>query len=47
MREIIYQEHKCTDRGILPDDGKYDVIKTYVAYLLFVFLIYFKAQKNK
>lgn len=27
--EIIFLGHKCTDRGILPDDSKYSVIKNY------------------
>jgi len=29
MREVFFFGHKCTDRGILPDDKKYDVIKHY------------------
>lgn len=27
--EVIFLGHKCTDEGILPDDGKYEVIKKY------------------
>lgn len=27
--EVTYLGHKCTDKGILPDDAKYDVIKNY------------------
>jgi len=29
MKEVTYLGHKCTDKGILPDDSKYEVIKNY------------------
>lgn len=29
MREVTYLGHKCTDKGILPDDSKYSVIENY------------------
>lgn len=29
MKEVTYLGHKCTDKGILPDDYKYEVIKNY------------------
>lgn len=29
MKEVTYLGHKCTDRGIHPEDSKYDVIKNY------------------
>lgn len=29
MHEATFVGHKCTDRGILPDDRKYDAIKNY------------------
>ena len=29
MREVTYHGHKCTDKVILPDDGKYSVIENY------------------
>ena len=29
MKEVTYLGHKCTDRGILPDDSKYKVIENY------------------
>lgn len=27
--EVTFLGHKCTDKGILPDDGKYTIIKNY------------------
>jgi len=30
MHEVTFLGHKCTDKGILPDDKKYDVIKNYL-----------------
>ena len=29
MNEVTYLGHKCTDKGILPDDSKYSAIKNY------------------
>ena len=29
MKEVTYLSHKCTDKGILPDDSKYPVIENY------------------
>jgi len=29
MHEVTFLENECTDKGILPDDKKYDVIKNY------------------
>jgi len=29
MHEVTFLGHKFTDKGILPDDKKYDVIKNY------------------
>ena len=29
MTEVTYLGHKCTDKGILPDDSKYSVIEKY------------------
>jgi len=29
MHEVTFLGHKCTDKGILPDDKKYDVIMNY------------------
>jgi len=29
MHEVTFLGHKCTDKGVLPDDKKYDVIKNY------------------
>jgi len=29
MHEVTFLGHKCTDKGILPDDKEYDVIKNY------------------
>jgi len=29
MHEVTFLGHKCTDKGILPDDKKYDVIQNY------------------
>lgn len=29
MKEVTYLGHKCTDKGILPDDTKYEVIEKY------------------
>jgi len=31
MHEVTFLGHKCTDKGILPDDKKYDVIMNYPA----------------
>jgi len=32
MHEVTFFGHKCTDKGILPDDKKYDVIVNYPAF---------------
>ena len=29
MHEVTFLGHKCTDKGILPDDKKFDVILNY------------------
>jgi len=29
MHEVTFLGHKCTDKGVLPDDKKFDVIKNY------------------
>jgi len=29
MHEVTFLGHKCTDKGILPEDKKYHVIKNY------------------
>jgi len=31
MHEVTFLSHKCTDKGILPDDKKYDVTMNYPA----------------
>jgi len=31
MNEVTFLSHKCTDKGILPGDKKYDVIMNYPA----------------
>jgi len=31
MHEVTFIGHKCTDKGILPEDKKYDVIMNYPA----------------
>ena len=29
MHEVTFLGHKCTDKGVLPDDKKFEVIKNY------------------